>query len=57
MQDEADKNDGSDDTIIYDASEFDEVNNPTQKPVNTHTEEGEKSPKGQLRTQIYGIIK
>ena len=55
--DEADKDDGSDETIIYDASEFDEANKSTQKPDNTHTEEGEKSPKGQLQTQTYGIIK
>ena len=48
MQDEADKEDGSDETIIYDASEFDDTNKTTQKPDNTHTEEGEKSPKGQL---------
>ena len=57
MQDEADKDDGSDETIIYDASEFDNANKSTQKPDNTHTEEGEKSPKGQLQTQTYGIIK
>ena len=56
-QDEADKDDGSDETIIYDASEFDEANNPPQKLDNTNTEEGEKSPKGQLQTQTYGIIK
>ena len=56
-QEEDDKDDGSDETIIYDASEFDEVNNSNQKPDNIHTEEGEKSPKGQLRTQTYGIIK
>ena len=57
MQDEADKDDGSDETIIYDASEFDEANKSTQKLDNTHTEDGEKSPKGQLRTQTYRIIK
>ena len=57
MQDEADKDDGSDETIIYDASEFDEANNSTQKPDSTCTEEGEKSPKGQLQIQTYGIIK
>ena len=56
-QDEADKNDGSDETIIYDASEFDDVNRSIQKPDNTHTEEIEKSPKGQLQTQTYGLIK
>ena len=57
MHDEADKDDGSDETIIYDASELHEANKSTQKPDNTHAEEGEKSPKGQLRTQTYGIIK
>ena len=57
MQDEADKDDESDETIIYDASEFDEANNSTQKPDSTCTEEGEKSPKGQLQIQTYGIIK
>ena len=56
-QDEADKEDRSDETIIYNASEFDDTNKTTQKPDNTHTEEGEKSPKGQLQTQTYGIIK
>ena len=55
--DEADKEDESDETIIYDASEFDDMNKGIQKPDNTHTDEGEKTPKGQLRTQTYGIIK
>ena len=55
--DEADKEDESDETIIYDASEFDDTNKGIQKPDNTHTDEGEKTPKGQLRTQTYGIIK
>ena len=48
MQDETDEDDGSDETIIYDASKFDDVNKTTQKLDNTHTDEGEKSPKGQL---------
>ena len=56
-QEKDDKDDGSDETIIYDASEFDEANNSTQKLDKIRTEEGEKSPKGQLRTQTYGIIK
>ena len=56
-QEEGDKDDGSDETIIYDASEFDEANNSTQKSDKIRIEEGEKSPKGQLRTQTYGIIK
>ena len=55
--DEADKEDESDETIIYDASEFDDTNKGIQKPDNTHTDEGEKTLKGQLRTQTYGIIK
>ena len=33
------------------------MNKGIQKPDNTHTDEGEKAPKGQLRTQTYGIIK
>ena len=57
MHDKADKEDESDETIIYDASEFDDTNKGIQKPDNTHTDEGEKAPKGQLRTQTYGIIK
>ena len=57
MHDEADKEDESDETIIYDASEFDDTNKGIQKPDNTHTDECEKTPKGQLRTQTYGIIK
>ena len=56
MQDETDEDDGSDETIIYDASEFDDANKTNQKLDNTHTDEGEKSPKGQLRTKTYGII-
>ena len=57
--DKADKEDEdeSDETIIYDASEFDDTNKGTQKPVNKETDEGEKTPKGQLRTQTYGIVK
>ena len=57
IHDKADKEDESDETIIYDASEFDDMNKGIQKPDNTHTDEGEKAPKGQLRTQTYGIIK
>ena len=57
MQEEGDKDDGSDETIIYDAREFDEVNNSTQKSDKIRIEEGEKSPKGQLITQTYRIIK
>ena len=53
----SDKGDGSDETIIYDASEYDESNKATHKLDKKHIEEGEKSPKGQLQTQTYGIIK
>ena len=56
-QEEGDKGDGSDETIIYDASEFDEANKSTHKSDKKHIEEGEKSPKVQLQTQTYGIIK
>ena len=48
MQEEGDKDDGTDETIIYDASEFDEANKSTQKSDKKHIEESEKSPKGQL---------
>ena len=59
MQDKTDKEDGSDETIIYDASEFefDDANKTTQILDNTYTDEGEKAPKGQLRTQTYEIIR
>ena len=56
-QEESDKDDGSDETIIYDASEFHEANTSPQKLDKKHIEKGKKSPKGQLRTQTYGIIK
>ena len=56
-QDKTDKDDESDETIIYDVSEFDDASKTTQKQDNTYTDEGEKAPKGQLRTQTYGIIK
>ena len=56
-QEEGDKGDGSDETIIYDANEFDEVNKSTHKSDKKCIEEGEKSPKVQLRTQTYRIIK
>ena len=60
MQDKTDKDDGSDEsdeTIIYDASEFDDANKTTPKLDNTYTDEDEKALKGQLRTQTYGIIR
>ena len=47
-QEKSDEADGSDETLIYDASEFDESNKATHKSDNKHIEEGEKSPKGQL---------
>ena len=52
-----DKDNESDETIIYDASEFDDTNKGIEKPDNIQTDEGEKTPKGQLRTQTYGIRK
>ena len=57
MHNKADKNTESDETIIYDASEFDDTNKGIEKPGNKQTVEGEKTPKGQLRTQTYGIRK
>ena len=53
--DKTDKDDESDETIIYDASQFEDANKRTQLPDNTHTDESDKAPKGQLRTQTYGI--
>ena len=53
---EGDK-DESDDTIIYDVSEYDEEKKSTQKTDTKCAEDGEKLPKGQLQTQMYGIIK
>ena len=47
-QEEGDEADGSDKTVIYDATEFDELNKATHKSDKKHIEEGEKSPKGQL---------
>ena len=52
-----DKDNESDETIIYDASEFDDTNKGIEKPDNKQTDEGEKTLKGQLRTQTYGIRK
>ena len=52
-----DKDNESDETIIYDASEFDDTNKEIEKPDNIRKDEGEKTPKGQLRTQTYGIRK
>ena len=52
-----DKDNESDETIIYDASEFDDTNKEIEQPDNKQTDEGEKTPKGQLRTQTYGIRK
>ena len=41
-----DKDNESDETIIYDASEFDDTNKGIEKPDNKQTDEGEKTPKG-----------
>ena len=55
--DKTDKEDESDETIIYNASEFEDANKRTQLADTTHTDESDKAPKGQLRTQTYGIIR
>ena len=47
----------SDETIIYDASEFENVTQTTQEREEADNIEGEKSPRGQLQTQTYGIMK
>ena len=57
MHDKADKDNESDETIIYDASEFDDTNKGIEKPDNKQTDGGAKTPKGQLRTQTYGMKK
>ena len=46
--DKTDKDDESDETIIYDASEFEDANKRTQLADITHTDESDKAPKGQL---------
>ena len=59
-QSESEKDNESDETIIYDVNEFEGVTHKAEKqsePRETENIEGEKSPKGQLRTQTYGIIK
>ena len=55
--DQADKVNESDETIIYDVSEFEDMNKGIKKPDKKQTDEGTKTPKGQLRTQTYGIRK
>ena len=54
---EGDKADGSDETVIYDTSEFEQSNITHNKTDKKCIEDGEKSPKGQLKTQTYGLIK
>ena len=59
-ENEPEKDIESDETIIYDAKEFKGLTLETQEqrePRDNENIEGEKSPKGQLRTQTYGIIK
>ena len=59
-QNEPEKDNKSDETIICDADEFEGVAQEAQKqsePRGNENIEVEKSPKGQLRTQTYGIIK
>ena len=50
------KEEGSDETIIYNASEFDQTTKETVNPEDIN-DDSEKSPKGQLRTRTFGIIK
>ena len=54
---EGDKADGSDETVIYDTSEFEQSNITHNKIDKKRIEDGEKSPKGQLKTQTYRLIK
>ena len=59
-QPEPEKDNESDETIIYDVNEFEDVTWDTEKQIESRNEENierEKSPKGRLQTQTYGIIK
>ena len=56
-QTEPEKDNDSDETIIYDADEFEREAQKQSEPLGNDNIEVEKSPKGQLRTQTYGIIK
>ena len=44
-------------TIIYDVCEFEQLNIDPEKQTEKQIEDSEKSPKGQLMTQTFGIIK
>ena len=57
MPKEDDKNEESDETIIYDPSEFKQLNIDPEKQTEKQIEDSEKSPKGQLKTQTFGIIR
>ena len=57
MPKEDDKKEESDETIIYDPSEFEQLNRDPEKQTEKQIEDSEKSPKGQLTTQTYGIIR
>ena len=57
MHKEGDKDEESDKTIIYNASEFEQLNIDPEKQNEKQIEDSEKSPKGQLTTQTFGIIK
>ena len=50
-------NEESDKTIIYDASEFEQLNIDPEKQTEKQIENSEKLPKRQLMTQKFGIIK
>ena len=57
MPKEDDKNEESDETIIYDPSEFEQLNIDPEKQTEKQIEDSEKLPKGQLTTQTFGIIR
>ena len=57
MPKEGDRDKESDETIIYDASEFEQLNIDPKKQTEKQIEDSEKSLKGQLTTQTFGIIR
>ena len=57
MPKEDDKKEESDKTIIYDPSQFEQLNIDPEKQTEKQIEDSEKSPKGQLTTQTFGIIR
>ena len=54
---EHDKDEDSDETIVFDAGELENPNIQPDIPSEKQIEDSEKSPKGQLMTQKFGIIK